>query len=200
MFCEHARQQIEHMSQPEDANAGLTQHLVECDSCRNLFEERRLLQDAIARLRSETSRVGPSRRVEQHVLAALNVQGLRPYAASDPWRWLVASALVSVTVLIVIVIVAFLMTTHRNPAVVIVQAADEQFTAMPYVIPAAPYERTSVVRTEVPLQIMLSAGFHVQGEDLSSSILADVLYGEDGRILALRLVSQPSDFSTTRMD
>lgn len=196
MFCKHARQQIEHTSQPEEANARLTQHLVECDSCRNLFEERRLLQDAIARLRSETSRVGPSPRVEQHVLAALNGQGLRPNAASNTWRWLVASALVSVTVFIV----AFLMTTHRNPTVVPVQAADEQFTAMPYVIPPAPYERTSVVRTEVPLQIMLSAGFQIEGEDLSSSILADVLYGEDGRILALRLVSQPSDFSTTRMD
>jgi hypothetical protein len=196
MFCKDARQQIEHMSQPEDANAGLTQHLVECDSCRNLFEERRLLQDTIARLRSETSRVGPSRRVEQYVLAALNGQDPRPYTASNTWRWLVASALVSGTVFIIV----FLMATHRNPTVMPVQAADEQFTAMPYVIPPAPYERTSVVRTEVPLQIMLAAGFHVQGEDLSSSILADVLYGEDGRILALRLVSQSGDFSTTRMD
>jgi chorismate mutase len=195
MFCKHARRQIEHMSQPEDANPELTQHLVECASCRNLLEERRLLRNAIARLRSETFRAGPSHSVEQHVLAALNGQALRPHAAPKIWRWSVA-ALVSVTVF-----VAFLMTTHRNPTVAGVQADDdEQFTAMPYVIPPAPYERTSVVRTEVPLQIMLSAGFQVHGEDLSSGILADVLYGEDGRILALRLVSQPNDFSNKRMD
>jgi hypothetical protein len=196
MDCKHARQQIEDMSQPEDASAGLTQHLLECYSCRKLFEERRGLQDAITRLRSETSPVGPSHRVEQHVLAALNGRGLRPHAASRPWRWLIASALVSATAFII----AFLIATHRNPTVVPAQAADEPFTAMPYVIPPAPYERTSVVRTEVPLQIMLSAGFQVQGEDPSSSTLADVLYGEDGRILALRLVPQPSNFSTTRMD
>jgi hypothetical protein len=107
----------------------------------------------------------------------------------------VAGALVSVTVF-----VAFLMMTQRKTTVIHVQANDEQFTAMPYVIPPAPYERTSVVRTEVPLQIMLSAGFQVHGEDLGSSVPADVLYGEDGRILALRLVSQPSDFSNKRMD
>jgi hypothetical protein len=196
MFCKHARQQIEYMFPPEGVSAGLTQHLLECDPCRKLFEERKLLQGAIARLRSETSHIGPSHGVEQHLLAALNARGLRSHGASNPWRWLVASALVSVTVFIA----AFLMATHRSPTVLPAQAAEEQFTPMPYVIPPAPYERTSVVRTEVPLQIMLSAGFQVQGEDPSSSTLADVIYGEDGRILALRLVSQPSDFSITRMD
>lgn len=196
MLCKHSRKQIESMVQAENASSGLTQHLLECDPCRTLFEERRSLQGAIARLRSEQSHIGPSLRVEQNVLAELNSRGFRSLTASNTWRWFFAGAFASVTVLVV----AFLMTTHRNPTVLPAQAAGEQFTAMPFVVPPAPYERTSVIRTEVPMQIMLSAGFQVQGEDPGSSTLADVLYGEDGRILALRLVSQPSNFNTSRMD
>jgi hypothetical protein len=196
MLCKHARRQIEQMSQPKAATASLKQHLANCGSCRKLSDERRFLQNAIARLRSETSRVGPSRHVEDHVLTALNSRALRPHAVSSTRRWYTVGALASLLLLIAIT----LMKVRPNRTIPLPRAADEQFTAMPYVIPPAPYERTSVVRTEIPLQILLSAGFQVQSDDPSSSALADVLYGEDGRILALRLVPRSNNFPTTRMD
>ncbi len=200
MHCKQARRQIADMSQHEGATLALTQHLLQCDSCRKFLEERRVLHSAVARLRAETAGVRPSDNVEERVLAALNIPGPKLPPAAGGWRWLVASALVFAA----ICIAAFLITMHRVPLALSPQSAaipaDEPFTAMPYVIPPAPYERTAVVRTEVPLQVMLLAGFQVHGEDLDATTLADVLYGEDGRILAIRLVSQPYSFSTKRMD
>ena len=77
MACKQAREQIEHLFQSSDTHAALTEHLAKCGSCRRLFEERRLLQNAITQLRSETSHVSPSRQVEQYVLAAANQPGLQ---------------------------------------------------------------------------------------------------------------------------
>lgn len=197
MLCKHARQEIEDISDLGSARAGLTQHLLQCDRCRNVFAERRWLQDAMARVRVETTDAGPSLCTEQHIFAALDGRRSRPVTkANTAWRWFVVGAFASV----ILFTVVFRMMTRHEAVAPSTQASEAPFTAMPYVIPPAPYERTSVIRTEVPLQIMLSAGFQVEGDDPSATALADVLYGEDGRILALRLVTEPNDSSTTRMD
>ena len=196
MLCKHARQHIDQMLRPDTATADLRGHFAQCDSCREFFQERRFLQNALLLLRSETAHFGPSLSTEQQVLSALNRHALLPNAIWNTGRWYVVGALAVVVLVFAVIITPPL----RNPIALAPDVADEQFTAMPYVIPPAPYERTEVIRTEIPLQIVLSAGFQVQGEGLGSSTLADVVYGEDGRILALRLVSQPGDFSTTRMD
>jgi hypothetical protein len=63
----------------------------------------------------------------------------------------------------------------------------EQFTAVPYVVPLAPYERVEVVRMQVSLAALTSLGFEVHGPDVSGSVMADVECGEDGRVVAISL-------------
>lgn len=190
MLCKHARLEMESASSPEEAAAALTRHVSACGPCRRLFGQRRQLRGAMARLRSETNQAQPSGRVEGAVMAALERRHVLPQAAGNLRRWPYAGALAVLTLLVV----ALAITMHRSHSVAPAEPAGEAFTAMPYVIAPAPYERTSIVRTEVPLHIMQSAGFQVRGDDPASTTPADVLYGEDGRILAIRLVSQPGGF------
>jgi hypothetical protein len=63
---------------------------------------------------------------------------------------------------------------------------NQVFVEIPYVVPAAPYERTSVVRMNVPVAALIAAGFRIrsQAEDY---VPADVLTGQDGRALAVSI-------------
>ncbi|HLN00643.1 MAG TPA: hypothetical protein VK335_15250 [Bryobacteraceae bacterium] len=65
---------------------------------------------------------------------------------------------------------------------------EEPFVAIPYVVPPAPYERTAVVRMVIPVAALPSAGITIQMADVSGTVPADVLVGQDGRALAIRLV------------
>jgi hypothetical protein len=65
---------------------------------------------------------------------------------------------------------------------------DEQFAAVPYVVPLATYERVEVVRMRVSLAALASLGFEVHGPDVSGSVMADVECGEDGRVVAISLL------------
>jgi hypothetical protein len=66
------------------------------------------------------------------------------------------------------------------------------FVAIPYVAPLAPYERTSVVRVNVPVAALVAAGFAVHGADPGATLAADVIVGQDGRAHAVRLISNRS--------
>jgi hypothetical protein len=66
---------------------------------------------------------------------------------------------------------------------------EEAFVAIPYTVPPAPYERTSVMRMEIPVAGLLAAGFRFPAMDAGSTVTADVLMGQDGRVVALRLVN-----------
>jgi len=68
-------------------------------------------------------------------------------------------------------------------------AQQRPFVAIPYVAPLAPYERPQVIRTEVPMATLLAAGFEVHVPDLAGAVPADVMVGQDGRALAIRLLS-----------
>ena len=61
---------------------------------------------------------------------------------------------------------------------------------VPYVVPPAPYERTEVMRMEVPVTTLLAAGLEVHVPAVEGTVRADVLVGQDGRALAIRLVSK----------
>jgi hypothetical protein len=198
MQCKQACQQIAGLSEPARATLALTQHLSRCNSCRRIFEERKVLHAAVARLRAETVGVGPSDSVEERLRAELNFPVLKVRRTATTVWWAVVSATVVAAVCIASLVAR--RSTEALPAQSAAVPVNGRFTAMPYVIPPAPYERTTVIRTEVSLQIMLAAGFQVHGGDLGSSTLADVLYGEDGRILAIRLVPQPDSFSDERMN
>lgn len=68
------------------------------------------------------------------------------------------------------------------------RAGERAFVPIPYVAPLAPYERPQVVRMDVPMMALVAAGFPVHAPDLSGAVIADVLIGQDGRALAIRLV------------
>ena len=71
--------------------------------------------------------------------------------------------------------------THRTSV--------EPFVQIPYVAPLAPYERTEVMRMDVPVAALIAAGFEVHVADPAAVIRADVLVGQDGRPHAIRLIS-----------
>ena len=200
MRCRQARQDIVE-SRPEQVHLALTEHLSHCNPCRRMFEEKVTLDTAIARLRADAANVEPSRTVEENILAILDGSLVQKQHTTWAWQWIAASVLICAAVLMGAAFIPWHYDSQVGPIhPSTASTASEPFTAMPYVVPPAPYERTSVVRTYVSLQMMLAAGFQVHGGELGSKTLADVLYGEDGRILAIRLVSQPIISSYTRMD
>ena len=69
---------------------------------------------------------------------------------------------------------------------------DRPFLAIPYVAPLAPYERASVTRMEIPVAALMAAGFQVHGVEPGGTVKADVLVGQDGRMHAVRLISNGS--------
>jgi hypothetical protein len=68
-------------------------------------------------------------------------------------------------------------------------AAEPPFVEIPYVAPLAPYERTAVMRMEVPVAALIAAGLEVHGPEPGSTLTADVLVGQDGQPRAIRLIS-----------
>jgi hypothetical protein len=67
--------------------------------------------------------------------------------------------------------------------------SEAPFVEIPYVAPLAPYERTSVMRMDVPVEALIAVGFEVQGQEPGAAVTADVLVGQDGRAHAIRLLS-----------
>ncbi len=85
---------------------------------------------------------------------------------------------------------ALLLLSHRTPMprpAGTQTAADAPFVQVPYVVPPAPYERVEVIRQDVPLAALIAAGFEVHVDDAGGTLPADVLVGQDGRVLAVRL-------------
>ena len=192
MHCKQARQQIDRLPQPVQASPELTQHTTQCSSCVKLLEERTALHKAFANLRMETASLGPSTLVEQQVLAALNASTPNPRLPHRTWRWITVSAL-ALAALLIAAVLFHPSRTHHAALIAEVQR-EEPFTAIPYVVPAAPSERTTIIRTRVSSPIVQDAGLEVQ-DDAGSSALADVVLGQGGRLLALRLVSHPNPTS-----
>lgn len=62
------------------------------------------------------------------------------------------------------------------------------FVPIPYVAPLAPYERPQVVRMDVPMMALMAAGLEVHTNDAGGHVTADVVIGQDGRALAIRLI------------
>ena len=82
------------------------------------------------------------------------------------------------------VLIALCISYSRPPQPLL----QEVFTPIPYVIPPAPYERTEVVRMDVPVADLVAAGLRIQSAGEATSVPADVLIGQDGRPLAVSLL------------
>ncbi len=71
------------------------------------------------------------------------------------------------------------------------RAAEAPFMEIPYVTPLAPYERIEVKRMDLPVSALIAAGFDVlHAPDTGASLRADVLFGQDGRAHAIRIVTK----------
>ena len=100
---------------------------------------------------------------------------------------------------LLIAAVLFIVSRNHNASPIAAMPYEEPFTAMPYVEPAARDERTIIVRTRISSQIVQDAGLEVR-DDAESSALADVVLGDGGRLLALRLVSYAHPTSEKRIN
>jgi hypothetical protein len=65
----------------------------------------------------------------------------------------------------------------------------EPFVAIPYTVPLAPGERTTVLRMMLSAPAMAAIGVPLPAIDPGGETPADVLVGEDGRARAIRLVA-----------
>jgi len=68
----------------------------------------------------------------------------------------------------------------------------EAFFAIPYTVPLAPEERTTVVRITLSPSAIAAVGFPLPAIDPGNDAVADVLVGEDGRAHAIRIVADTS--------
>jgi hypothetical protein len=69
--------------------------------------------------------------------------------------------------------------------------AKDEFIAVPYAAPIGEYERTEVVRVNVPVTALAQWGLPVSSTSLSQRVDADVVIGEDGLARAVRFVENP---------
>ncbi len=66
---------------------------------------------------------------------------------------------------------------------------EQPFFAIPYTMPLAPYERAEVVHMDVPVAALIAAGMPTNMMDPAARAQTDVLFGQDGRARAIRLIS-----------
>jgi hypothetical protein len=71
------------------------------------------------------------------------------------------------------------------------QAHEESqpFLEIPYTVPLAPEEQTTVVRMEIPVAALIAVGFSVPASDAGAVVEAEVLVSQDGRARAIRPIS-----------
>jgi hypothetical protein len=149
-------------------------HVRGCTVCARFLESQLALSSALAAIAREDAAVPAPPELEAQVLAAcLPPKRLRlmPILA-------LAASLIAGAVLL------------RSPAPP-PQAAAQPFIQIPYTVPLAPYERAEVVRMEVPVTALIAAGFHVRAVDTGAVLDAEAIVGQDRRVHAIRLISQP---------
>jgi hypothetical protein len=177
MNCKEARATaIEHI---RSGAAVLDPHFEGCAECSRFVRAQLALHSAFAALSRE---VPAPADLETQLLAEFDAVA-RNASRRAPRRvrwWLPAAALAaSLTI-------AAIALHHAVPTP---RVAVEPFVEIPYIAPLAPYERTSIVRMDVPVSALIAAGFEVHAADTGAALRADVLFGQDGRAHAIRLVS-----------
>ncbi|HEV3198430.1 MAG TPA: hypothetical protein VGZ73_10990 [Bryobacteraceae bacterium] len=166
-------------------------HAIECPPCRAELDR---LEAAFSLFRESGIRWSDRCYHQDSPPPSANLATL-PGRRLLPWAFAVAtSALVA----------ALLLRPVPVPPKIAIQLPDrrseEPFLEIPYVAPLAPYERTSLVRMDVPVAALIAAGFEVRAADTGASVRADVVFGQDGRAHAIRLVPDPIADSDRRLN
>jgi hypothetical protein len=148
-------------------------HLRECEICRT---EVNRLRDAFSLYRDAT------RNWSDHWMTVPPAQPASACSSS------VGSWAVGGVVSVIALAAAFLVLSSDPPL-----PAEQPFVSIPYVVPATSDERTRIMRMSVPVAALRSAGFSIPLHDVGASVRADVLVGQDGRPLAVRLLDRRYD-------
>jgi hypothetical protein len=183
MNCQECRAELIESARREPAGPPplpIAGHLEVCADCSVFLDGQFALQSAFASLVAQTAQEPAPKELEAKMIARFDTAqtGSRRLRRWFPARAAALAASLAVA--------AFLL--HR-PAPVPEPKQDEPFVQIPYVVPPAPYERTQVMRMDVPVTALIAAGFEVHVADPGASVLADVLVGQDGRAHAIRLVT-----------
>jgi hypothetical protein len=193
MNCKEARASaIEHL---RSGSAVLDPHFETCAECSRFLRAQLALHSAFAALSRdvpapadmETQLLAEFDAVARNAVrnAARNASGdgsrLNPRPAARRFGWWLPAAALAASLAIVAVAIHHPVPEPRIAA--------EPFVEIPYIAPLAPYERTKIVRMDVPVSALIAAGFEVHAVDTGAALSADVLFGQDGRAHAIRLVS-----------
>lgn len=205
MKCEEFRNQVARFSPPEVRAAAeseeIAEHALTCLDCQQLLETRWSLEAAFNRVVAETCEFVQIDKTESAILAEFDrfevtKNGSRQMKAYLSFGIAFACSACLILVMFVIHRQHALRTEHkfvsREPA--------EQFIAVPYVVPLAPYERAEVVRTQVSRAALTALGFDVHGPDVSGSVTADLECGQDGRVVAVSLIQDSEPKRYRRVD
>jgi hypothetical protein len=135
------------------------------------------IEEELARLGAQDRDIQPPPEIEARVLSAFHdPECKQPRAWMPAWAAAAAASLLAAAILL-----------HRPAPTP--RPTERPFSQIPYVVPPAPYERTRILRMDVPVAALIAAGFEVHVADTGAALPADVLVGQDGRALAVRLVT-----------
>ena len=154
-------------------------HFETCVECAQFLRAQVALDSALASISRE---VPVPANLEARLLTELDAAAhVDQHPAKRRFAWWIPAAAVAASLAIAVAVI------HRPVAPP--AASAEPFIEIPYIAPLAPYERTRIVRMDVPVSALIAAGFDMHAPDTGAALRADVLFGQDGRAHAIRLVS-----------
>jgi len=159
----------------------------ECSRCAALEERRQELAPAMRRLAVRVAALAPPAELETWLLDEFDAVRLPRTRLSRGWVAAVSGALAAS-------VIAGTLLVRERPAAdaakaAAVQPETQQFVSIPFTAPLQPYERVSVVETDVPVSALIAAGFEVHGSDPGARVRADVMVSQDGRARAIRPIT-----------
>jgi hypothetical protein len=148
-------------------------HFASCGECSRFLQTQQAIHSGLGSLSREMPAPAD---LEAKLLAEFD-------AASGATRprlrwWIPAGAALAACMVIVAVVLR-----HPTP---VPQNSSEVFVEIPYTAPLTPYERSTIVRMDVPVSALIAAGFDVRAPDTGAVLKADILFGQDGRAHAIR--------------
>jgi hypothetical protein len=175
-------------------DSALAVHLEVCVECLRFADGQSALHAALASMAAQTVAGSAPEDLEARLLAEFDAAARTGSRQVRGWFPALAVALA------VCLIAALLMRRSTPGPQSASPAGEEPFLQIPYVTPRAPYERAAVMRMQVPLTALIAAGFEVHTTDIGAAVSADVLVGQDGRALAIRLVPSSIPNSDRRLN
>lgn len=170
-------------------NREFAEHVLTCGDCQQFVEIQLSLHAAFKNVAAAADAVVHNDKTETGLLAEFDRVAAEKNGSVQTMSYLKFGVAFACSIGLII---AVLIALHQSPLGRQARTAnperDEQFTAVPYVVPLAQYERVEVVRMQVSLAALTSLGFEVHGPDVSGSVMADVECGEDGRVVAISLL------------